>query len=283
MYPMRVKKVFNNNVALVIDKHDKEIIVMGKAIGFKKYPGDSIDESVIEKMFVLESPSNDDKLVKLFIEIPSEDINLAHEVIEQGKLVLGRSLNDNILISLADHISFALKRAREGLFISSPLEWEVKQAYPKEYKYGKQAIAFITEKTGIALPDSEAAFIAYHFVNAQTELATSLDNDLIRSVLIKILDIIRYHFQIELDEESLNYTRFLTHLRYFIKRQTAGERLVSDDSLLYDVVKDNYPKAFQCALKIKRFLLSSYDWECTNDELLYLTVHIQRVSNRAES
>ncbi|MEO2255416.1 PRD domain-containing protein [Paenibacillus amylolyticus] len=279
---MRVKKVFNNNVALVVGHNNKEIIVMGKAIGFQKYPGDLIDETVIEKTFVLETLSNNERLISLFNEIPSEDIDLAHELIEEGKKVLGTSLNENIIIGLSDHISFALKRAKEGLFISSPLEWEVRQAYPKEYAFGKYAISLIAEKTGIKLPDSEVALIAYHFVNAQMELGSSMDNDLMRSVLIKILDIVRYHFQIELDEDSLNYARFVTHLRYFIKRQTNGEKLTSSDHLLYDVVKNNYPKAFQCAMKIKRFLSTSYDWECTNDELLYLTVHIQRVSNRTE-
>ncbi|WP_336765920.1 BglG family transcription antiterminator LicT [Paenibacillus sp. USHLN196] len=279
---MRVKKVFNNNVALVVGHNNKEIIVMGKAIGFQKYPGDLIDETVIEKTFVLETLSNNERLISLFNEIPSEDIDLAHELIEEGKKVLGTSLNENIIIGLSDHISFALKRAKEGLFISSPLEWEVRQAYPKEYAFGKYATSLIAEKTGTKLPDSEIALIAYHFVNAQMELGSSMDNDLMRSVLIKILDIVRYHFQIELDEDSLNYARFVTHLRYFIKRQTNGEKLTSSDHLLYDVVKNNYPKAFQCALKIKRFLSTSHEWECTNDELLYLTVHIQRVSNRTE-
>lgn len=279
---MRIKKVFNNNVALVVDNTHKELIVMGKAIGFQKYPGDLIDESVVEKTFVLGLPSNNEKLISLFSEIPSEDIDLAHELIEEGKKALGKSLNENIIIGLSDHISFALKRAKEGLFISSPLDWEVRQAFPKEYAFGKYATSLISEKTGVKLPDSEAALIAYHFVNAQMEPGSSIDNDLIRSVLIKILDIVRYHFQIELDEDSLNYARFVTHLRYFIKRQTSGEKLTSNDHLLFNVVKKNYPKAFQCATKIKRFLSTSYDWDCSNDELLYLTVHIQRVSNRAE-
>lgn len=279
---MRVKKVFNNNVALVVDNGNKEIIVMGKAIGFQKYPGDLIDETAIEKTFVLGLPSNNEKLISLFSEIPSEDIDLAHELIEEGRKALGKSLNENIIIGLSDHISFALKRAKEGLFISSPLEWEVRQAFPEEYSFGMFALTLIKSRTGVRLPDSEAALIAYHFVNAQVEMSSTLDNDVLRSVLLKILDIVRFHFQIELDEKSLNYSRFVTHLRYFIKRQTLGEKLNNNDHQLYELVKDNYPKAFHCAMKIKRFLHSNQGWNCTNDELLYLTVHIQRVSTRTE-
>ncbi|WP_341346506.1 PRD domain-containing protein [Paenibacillus sp. FSL H3-0469] len=279
---MRIKKVFNNNVALVIDHDNKEIIVMGKAIGFQKYPKDLIDESLIEKTFVLEVPGNTEKLIGLFNEIPSEDINLADELIEKGKIELNKTFNENMIIGLADHISFALKRAREGLFISSPLEWEVKQAFPKEYLFGKNALQLIEKTTGIKLPETEAAFIAYHFVNGQIEMGSSVDNDHLRNVLLKILDIVKYHFQIDLDENSLNYSRFVTHLRYFIKRQTSGEKLANSDQLLFNVVKESYSKAFQCSLKIKRFLSSTYDWNVTDDELLYLTVHIQRVSDRTE-
>lgn len=279
---MRIKKVFNNNVALVIDHDNKEIIVMGKAIGFQKYPKELIDESLIEKTFVLEVPGNTEKLIGLFNEIPSEDINLADELIEKGKIELNKTFNENMIIGLADHISFALKRAREGIFISSPLEWEVKQAFPKEYLFGKNALQLIEKTTGIKLPETEAAFIAYHFVNGQIEMGSSVDNDHLRSVLLKILDIAKYHFQIDLDENSLNYSRFVTHLRYFIKRQTSGEKLANADQLLFNVVKESYSKAFQCSLKIKRFLSSTYDWNVTDDELLYLTVHLQRVSDRTE-
>lgn len=279
---MRIKKVFNNNVALVIDHDNKEIIVMGKAIGFQKYPKELIDESLIEKTFVLEVPGNTEKLIGLFNEIPSEDIDLADELIEKGKIELNKTFNENMIIGLADHISFALKRAREGIFISSPLEWEVKQAFPKEYLFGKNALQLIEKTTGIKLPETEAAFIAYHFVNGQIEMGSSVDNDHLRSVLLKILDIAKYHFQIDLDENSLNYSRFVTHLRYFIKRQTSGEKLANSDQLLFNVVKESYSKAFQCSLKIKRFLSSTYDWNVTDDELLYLTVHLQRVSDRTE-
>ena len=33
-----------------------------------------------------------------------------------------------------------------------------------------------------------------------------------------ILNIVKYTYDIELDEHSLNYERFITHLRFFFKR-----------------------------------------------------------------
>jgi beta-glucoside operon transcriptional antiterminator len=277
---MRIKKVFNNNVALVENNVQKEMIVMGKAIGFQKYPGDAIDDTLIEKTFVLEAKGNTDKLIGLFNEIPSEDIDLADEVISLGHALLKRTLNENMIIALSDHISFALKRAKEGVVISNPLQWEIKQVYPAEVAVGKQALELIFQRTGVKLPESEAVFIALHFVNGQLDGDTGDDSIQLTNVISKVLDIVRYHYLVELDNDSLNYTRFVTHLRYFIRRQAQGETIPSDDEFLHDVVKEKYPKAYQCSVKIKRFLSQSYGWECTTEEMLYLTVHISRVTSR---
>ena len=54
---MRIKKVFNNNVVLVIDDLGKEQIVMGKGVGFQKFPKDLIDTNKIEKRFIFNDKS----------------------------------------------------------------------------------------------------------------------------------------------------------------------------------------------------------------------------------
>lgn len=276
---MRIKKVFNNNVALVENNVHTEMIVMGKAIGFQKYPGEVIEDTLVEKTFVLKAKGNKDKLISLFNEIPSEDINLADEVISLGHALLKRTLNENMIITLSDHISFALKRAREGVVINNPLQWEIKQVYPAEVAVGKRALELIFQRNGVKLPESEAVFIALHFVNGQLDGDYGDDMQL-TSVISKVLDIVRYHYLVELDNDSLNYTRFVTHLRYFIRRQARGEIIPSEDEFLHDIVKEKYPKAYQCSVKIKRFLSQSYGWECTTEEMLYLTVHIHRLTSR---
>ena len=46
---MQIIKVINNNVISSEDDKGKEIIVMGKGIGFGKKAGEEIDETKIEK------------------------------------------------------------------------------------------------------------------------------------------------------------------------------------------------------------------------------------------
>ncbi|MFK4341073.1 MULTISPECIES: BglG family transcription antiterminator LicT [unclassified Paenibacillus] len=277
---MRIKKVFNNNVALVENQNHKEMIVMGKAIGFQKYPGDMIDDKLVEKTFVLEIPENTDKLISLFSEIPSDDIALADEMINFVQPKLKRALNESTLIALSDHLSFALKRAREGIGIKNPLQWEIKQVYPLEFAAAQKALDLVQQRVGVELPEGEAAFLALHFVNGQLDGETEHEGMELAGIISKVLDIVKYHYQVELDDTSLSFTRFVTHLRYFIQRQSKGEVIISEDVFLHDIVKEKYPRAYKCSLKIKQYLDTSYGWNCTLDELLYLTVHIHRLTSR---
>ena len=46
---------------------------------------------------------------------------------------------------------------------------------------------------------------------------------------------------------------------------------------MMEAVKVKYPKAYQCAEKIRAFIESEYGYEFDRSELLYLSVHINRI------
>ena len=91
-----------------------------------------------------------------------------------------------------------------------------------------------------------------------------------------ILNIVTYTYNIKLDEKSLNYERFVTHLRFFFKRLYNNEKNKSNDDFLLNQIKVKYPEAYRCMLKIERYLEKELD----SEEQLYLTLHIQRVTER---
>ena len=109
---MKIIKKINNNIALAINAKDEEVIVIGKGIGFPKTPYELRDESIIEKIFVTQS--NNDYL-EMFKDIPLEDIYLTQEIIKYGEEYLGKKLNTNILLTLSDHISYAIQRFNQGV------------------------------------------------------------------------------------------------------------------------------------------------------------------------
>lgn len=154
----------NNNVAIAINEHNEEVFVVGKGVGFLKTPYELTETDLVEKIFV--APKNI-RMYDLLNSIPIEDIYLAEEVMKLGSEILNKTFNPNLLLTLSDHISFALSRTREGISIKNPLEWEVRTLYPNETRVGEAALKLIQEKTNLALPSAEITLLALHFVNAQ--------------------------------------------------------------------------------------------------------------------
>lgn len=52
---MIVQKVLNNSLVLSTDDDNREVIVMGKGIGFNSRPGEEIAPEKIEKLFVTQT------------------------------------------------------------------------------------------------------------------------------------------------------------------------------------------------------------------------------------
>lgn len=279
---MRVIKVFNNNVTLVLNDDNSEEIIMGKGVGFNKTEGEIVASSLIEKRFVLQNSKSVNDFQNLFSRIDMDDIELASDIIQSGEEELGCKPNDTILLTLSDHISFVLKRAKENAYFRTPLEWDIKQIYPKEYQYALKAVAMMRERTGYEIPDQEAAFIALHFINAYGENKGMEETLLYTKIIQNVIDITKYHYGKEFDETSFDFTRFVTHIRYFIKRQLSNA-LSEMDSTIVNVVASRYPNDYQCALKIKKFLEQTYHWEINKNELLYLSLHLNRLANNTNN
>ena len=274
---MVIEKILNNNAVVSLSDERSEIIVMGKGIAFGKKRGDLIDDDRIEKVFTLKNGDLTNKLKQLIEEIPIEYMAVSEDIIKFTKLQLGKSLNDTIYISLTDHIHYAVERFKKGLIIKNGLLWEIKNLYKEEFQIGLEALKMIEQAFGVGLPEDEAAFIALHIVNA--ELNEDIGNIMAMTEIVQeILKIVKYHFLIEFEEESLNYYRFITHLKFFAQR-LVNKEFYEDDRQddLFQIVKTRYTDSYDCALKIKEFINKKYRYIITQDEMMYLTIHIERV------
>ncbi|MGX8833714.1 PRD domain-containing protein [Amedibacillus sp. YH-ame10] len=274
---LKILKVFNNNVALVLNDANHEEIIMGKGVGFGKREQEMIDESKIEKRFILEDKTSVKAFQDLLGRIDIEDIELASDIIQDGEKVLGYRCSNSILLTLSDHISFMLKRAKEKTLFTTPLEWDIKMIYPQEFKYAQQVIERMKSKTGLQIPDQEAAFIALHFINAHYEGKDMQETVLSSKIIQHVIDIAKYHYGKKFDESSFNFSRFVTHIRYFVMRQLHNDAKENDSSII-NVIALKYPNDYKCAKKIKEFLEKTYQWTIGDDELLYLSLHLNRLS-----
>jgi beta-glucoside operon transcriptional antiterminator len=279
---MIIKKIFNNNAIVAKDSSKQEIVIMGKGIGFKKNIGDKVQEDLIEKTFILKQKDASEKFKLLLEDIPTEHVSLCYDIIEYAKNILNVELNDYIYVTLTDHISYALKLFDEGLNRPNALIWEIKKFYPKEFGIGLKALEFIESETDKELPEDEAGNIALHLINAQINKSNNKVEDIAHQtkMIQDILNIIKYTYNIALDEKSLNYERFVTHLRFFFQRLNKNEKAETEkeaeDDFLLKQVKMKYEKAYECMLKVQKYL----EMELLDEEQLYLTIHIQRVTQR---
>lgn len=274
---MIVEKVLNNNVVVSIDPTTrKEVILMGSGIAFNKKPGQLIDTKRIEKTFIVDDENLGNKIKKLINQIPEGIFELTDEIITNAIVELNVELDKQVYVSLADHISFAVKRFKKGITIKNELLSEIRRVHRKEFRVSLWAVDYINKKLDVQLPEDEAGFIALHFVNASYK-ETTMKSVESTNIIKNILNIIKYHFSIELDEDDLNYDRLLTHLKYFAKRIVNNNQYNSNDSNFAKVISSTYPEAYGCAIKIGEYISINNNYEVNDDELVYLTMHIQRV------
>lgn len=273
---MEITKVLNNNAAIVKGFDGKEQIVLGKGIAFGAKPGHRVDAARVEKVFSIES-SLSNRFEQLLGSIPLNHVLLSERAIAAARIALGKKLNDCIYITLTDHISAAIQRYQEGIVLTNPLLWDVRRFYPDEYAVSLQVNQIVLEETGIAFTDHEAAFIAMHFVNAQLGGEMNSVYNVTRTMQ-EICTIVKKYYKIEFDEESLAYYRFITHIKFLSQRLQTGQRYGDDVDDLLHVVRYKHHKAYACALRIKQFLNEEHDYDIGDEELLYLTIHIARIS-----
>ncbi len=272
-----IKKIINNNFVCSVNVKGDEVILRGSGIGFQKKLGEAADENRIEKIYSMSSQTTLNKLQSLLDNIPLEQVEVCTEIIEEIKKMLNKKLNDNIYITLTDHLSFAIERQRLKLEYKNALLWEIKKFYQEEYKLGLYAINIVHDKLGVKLPEDEAGFIALHIVNA--ELDTNISDMMKITRLIQdILEITRNYYQIELDQESLHYERFITHLKYFGQRLFNNKSVADDDFVLQKMIKTNYNKDYQCAEIINDYVKENFHRELTGEERMFLTIHLKRIT-----
>ena len=274
---MIVEKILNNNVILSIDpKTKKEVIIMGAGIAFKKKVGQEIEEDKIEKKFVVDDKSVGNKLKKLINEISNGIFELAHEIISYGSKELKRELDEQIYISLSDHIAFAIKRYKNNVEIKNDLIDEIRRIHKEEYKVSLWAVDYINNKLNIELPEDEAGFIALHLVNASYK-ETAKESVIATNIVKGVLNIIRYYYSVEFNDDDLNYDRLLTHLKYFAKRVVTNKKSDNEHNEFLEITSRSYPEAFDCSEKIKVYIENNYNYKINEDEIVYLTMHIHRV------
>lgn len=281
---MRISRIYNNNVALTVNHLGQEAVVIGRGIAFGKRKGQMIDPAAVEQTFVPEQGMSGERLSLTLSEIPAEILSITTGLESRVRADGVLELSNSFIIPLADHLHYAVMRAREGVRVDYPLAPEVTLLYPREVEYGRSVIAAVRERLQVQMDPGEAIPLALHLVNAQFATADMSQAFRMTEVFAQVFEIIEASYERKIDPDSMSAARFVTHLRYLFVRasrasanRTEDADEVSQPSLLA-ALRADVPRAYACAQKVLLVLQMQLKQSLTRDELTYLTIHIARLA-----
>ncbi|WP_336631183.1 MULTISPECIES: PRD domain-containing protein [unclassified Microbacterium] len=273
---MKVIRVLNNNAVIVDDEEHAQAVVLGKGIGHGRRPGDELGDELVDQRFVPGPAHSLERLAAVASDIPLDTIECSAAIARMVHDRLDTRITQGLVLSIADHLAFAVRRAQEGVEVDYPLRWEIAQLYPRELAVGREAVALANAELGVRLPPDEATSLALHIVNAQFASDGLQATIAMTNRIRQVLDIVSAELDTPLGEGELNVSRFVTHLRYLFVRIDSGTQFTDDNTPLLQGIREAHPRAYACAQRV-RYVLELGGSRLSADETMYLSLHISRL------
>ncbi len=273
---MRAVKVYNNNAVSTVTSDGREAVVIGSGVGFSKRPGDKIEENRIEKIYYIQNDLQT-RFLQLLNDTRPEALEAAERILEYAR-TCGLELKNQMILSLTDHISFAIERYEQGIEMPNLMMTETKMLYRKEYEIGQWALVEVERVCGIKLPEYEASYIALQLASS------TMNRDMTYNTLKLVkgaMDVIRDTYGVDLDPDQIDTMRLTTHLKFLAQRiisQTQWEDGGVDG--LYRLLVLKHHKHQECIDRLKAYIQSAFHYTLNAQEEVYLLVHLSKIFHK---
>lgn len=274
---MKVIKNINNNVSLCLDSNNNEVVAFGKGIGFTKPPYD-VPLSKVERTYY----DIDPVYISMINDIPEEILDISTKVIDYTRSKLDNPVSSNIVFTLADHINFAIQRYEKNLNITLPIVHDIQHLFEIEMDIGLKTVELIKKQLKVYLPKEEASYIALHIINAESMNQNKKNEKMDKDHINEITRIIEEFFDIRIDKDGFNYSRFVTHMHYLLKRGKNNEMIHSENFKIYESLKENYPETYECSQLVCKYFKNVLNTVLSEEECIYLMLHINRLCARED-
>lgn len=274
---MKVLRAFNNNVVLATDDAGGEVILTGRGLGFQVRPGQDVALEKVTRTFVPADGRDPDHLAQLVAGIAPELFQLVAAAMSAAGMDAKASASPTLVIALADHLSFALRRQELDMALEYPLLGEVQNLYPDEYAQASALLSAVNDRLERPLPGGEAVALALHLVNAGFSTGDLSYTYTMTGVIQQMVDVIEQTFGLSLDLGSVSIGRFITHLRYLFVRIHQNRQLSAEHSAIGIAIRQAYPGPLECAQRLAAILELRLGVPLTDDEISYLALHVARV------
>lgn len=275
----RVSKVLNNNGVIAIEmEENQEYVLLGKGIGFGKKVSQRFEAPFDCIRYSLKDDTERGSVASLVKSVDPVFLEIANEVLREAECTFGK-IDKRILFPLADHISFAVARMKNGEQISNPLTGDIHALFYKEFQVASVLKKILSDRMQIEIGDDEIGYVALHVHSAIEDEKVSVAMQMARTVR-ECVSIIEAETGKKIDVMTLDYNRLMNHVKYMAARLLRGEELKIN---INDYIEIKFPKAFAIATTVCDHLGENIGIQPGEREIGYLAMHIERVYNSGEN
>lgn len=272
-------KGLNNNVVIAVDSHGGQRVLMGRGLGFGLKANDAINPAKVDKTFVLDQSSDPDHARRLLTDVPYPVIEAVTAAVDAAERQLGRDLGRRLPLSVIDHVQYVLERLDGGIRIPSTTMPELRVLHPQEFAAATRMAESIASALERDLPEEEAVFLTMHLLNATRDEPNGTAALLFRRVQ-HVVATVETHLGVTLDVDSADYARFVLHVQFLLQRLVSKSMLRSSDTSFFDFARQRYPASYRVAEQVAAYVRSATGSQLTDEELLYLIVHVERLATQ---
>lgn len=279
IYMYRVSKVLNNNGVIAIEmEENQEYVLLGKGIGFGKKVSQRFEAPSDCTRYSLKDDTERGSAASLVKSVDPVFLEIASEVLREAERTFG-NIDKRILFPLADHISFAVARMKNGEQISNPLTGDIHALFYKEFQVASVLKKILSDRMQVEIGDDEIGYVALHVHSAIEDEKVSVAMQMARTVR-ECVSIIEEETGKKIDVMTLDYNRLMNHVKYMAARLLRGEELKIN---INDYIEIKFPKAFAIATTVCDHLGENIGVQPGEREIGYLAMHIERVYNAGEN
>lgn len=268
-----VAKALNNNVILARDDHGREMIMVGRGLGFTKSQGvlEPADER-IEKVFFFLGERRD-RFMHLLSMMDDELVGACEELIGLASRRFNQELNSRLHIALAEHVAFALQRLELEMELPNPFIDEIRILYPDEFTVAADAVDLLSDRLGVQLPEAEQGFLALHFAAARHGRTVSTVTRQV-SLVQEVYAFIMGRLGSDFPGAAITGLRLKAHLRGLIDQLESHRTIVNP---LLEAIRSGFPAAFALGSEAGELLSQRLGVPVSADDVGFLAMHIIKV------
>lgn len=273
--PFMIQRVISNNAVLVsLENSSKEIVLLGKGLGFGAKTGMTLlpSDPRIEKKFRIDGEDSRNQFKMLAEQVDPKVLDVSQEIISLIMTEFNSELNEQVFIALPSHIQFALYRLENHIDIANPFIYEIQALHSKEFALARKAADLIEAKFNVDIPETEVGFLALHIQSAVCHISVG---NIVKwtHVIQEAVALIEQEGRFTIPRGSLDYIRLITHLRFAIERLTNGQKSPNPFVSQLRDLKEEYA----LGRKIGKLLEDRLGISVSDDETGYIVMHLYRL------